>query len=122
MRAIVVVYNLTRSECADDGKVKAIENAVGQAFADMAPDFGVSAKIDPIFSFPYDPSVTSKKIPVAIIMEGFNPCPMEKEDRGELAERIAKYFRTIPGNKGRKVAVIVKRPDEGDGEYYSGSE
>lgn len=121
MRAIVVVYNLRKSEFMDPD-VAAIENAVKTAFSEMASDLGVPANIDPIFSFPFDPSVTSKKIPVAIVMEGFNPCPMEKEDREELAERIAKNFRLIPGNERRKVGVIVKRPHESDGEYYSGRE
>lgn len=121
MRAIVVVYNLRRSEYTDP-KIDAIEDAVKTAFSEMAPDFGVPAGIDPIFSFPFDPSVTSKKIPVAIVMEGFSPCPMEMEDRDEMAKRIANNFRAIPGNKGRKIGVIVKRSHESDGEYYSGRE
>ncbi len=121
MRPIVVVYNLRRSENTDPN-IEAIESAVKNAFAEMAPEFGVSANIDPIFSFPFDPSIISKKIPVAIVMEHFDPCPMEKEDRDEMAKRIADNFRALPGNRGRKIGVIVKRSHESDGEYYSGRE
>ena len=58
------------------------------------------------FSFPYDPSVKSDRIPVIIFVDlFFKKRKRTQRVKQRLADEIATRFKRLPGNKNRMIEV-----------------
>lgn len=114
---LIVVYNLSQSDFKEEGKIEKIEEAIFKAIRNT-PELELTLN-DVSWSFPQDPTISSNKIMVSIIVELLFDKPKRTlKVRQDLARRIAEAFRSVPGNEARKVEVAVKRFDpEKDGFY-----
>jgi hypothetical protein len=114
----IVVWNLTESDF-EERKIEEIEKTLTTAVVNI-PDLELRPD-DISFAFPRDPTVTSDKIPIIIIVDLLFDKPKRTfEMRQLLAERIGTFFSAaVNWRKLTKIEVAVKRFDPKKEGFYT---
>ena len=119
IRPIVLVFNLTKRELKNNRRISLLELGIRGAISGWFLKFGrLDVIVDPIFSFPSDPSAKTLDVPVAVIVEDWY-IQGDEADREALGRKIAEEVQLLPGNENRSVKVLVRRLHEGEGSHYT---
>lgn len=107
--------------CPGDHKgtgIDRIEQALQKVITDL-PQFDITP-YNISFTFPIDPSITTKQVKVFIRMELLFSQPiMTPEDRRAIARNTGLAFLSIPGNSRRRVGALVEQRDPKNASYWS---
>jgi len=110
----IVVMGLGASEFGEES-IERIEHAV--TLAAMSVTELVLGATDVSFTFVYDPSVTSNKVPLVVEVKFlFDKPERTPAVRQRLADLIARAIKGLPNNESRMIEVGIPRFDaERDG-------